>query len=261
MTPFYVDEQGAWYGLGLIPSPETAKRRVSGVWSGSAIPRSEWRAVDYRPFAPTVFNQGSQGSCVGHGGVGVLCTLRALHGHGRERLSPSNLYGQINGGRDRGALVADALEGLRTVGVCLESTCGPGQWPRSGWPATWKDEARRFRIEKADEVTGFDQIATAVLEGDPVCFGIELGLNFEPDGRAVIPDRRGEGGGHCMFALGLEQIDGRWHLLVQNSWGTRWGAGGYCYLPESYLRDWHEAWRLQAATDDPRGESPPAAKE
>jgi C1A family cysteine protease len=64
-----------------------------------------------------------------------------------------------------------------------------------------------------------------------------------------------------MFALGLEQIDGRWHLLVQNSWGTRWGAGGYCYLPESYLRDWHEAWRLQAATDDPRGESPPAAKE
>ncbi|HKB03896.1 MAG TPA: hypothetical protein VKD90_16865, partial [Gemmataceae bacterium] len=129
MTPFYVDEQGAWYGLGLIPSPEAAKRRVSGVWSGPTIPRSEWRPVDYRPFAPAVFDQRAQGSCVGHGGVGVMCTLRALHGQGRERLSPSNLYGQINGGRDRGALVTDALEALRTVGACLESTIGPGPWP------------------------------------------------------------------------------------------------------------------------------------
>lgn len=86
-------------------------------------------------------------------------------------------------------------------------------------------------------------------------------MHFEPDANGVIPDRRGAGGGHCMFALGLEQIDGRWHLLVQNSWGTRWGREGYCYLPESYFADWHEAWRLKAATDDPKGDVPPAAKE
>jgi hypothetical protein len=261
MNDVYFDAATGFHGLGLIPSPESAKRRASWVWVGRTIPRSEWREVDYRPFAPEVFNQGTQGSCVGHGGVGVLGTIRAMHGHGRERLSPCNLYGQINGGQDRGALVTDALEALRTVGACLESTVGPGRWQPGAWPATWKDEAKRFRIEKAEEITGFDQIGTAILEGDPVCFGIELGSAFRPDAAGVVPDRRGGGGGHCMFALGLKSIDGRWHLVVQNSWGTRWGAVGFCFLPESYFRSWHEAWRLKAATDDPAGDIPPAAKE
>jgi hypothetical protein len=107
---------------------------------------------------------------------------------------------------------------------------------------------------------GFDAAATAILEGDPVCFGIDLGQRFEPGANGVIPDRVGQGGGHCMFALGLDQIGGRWLLLVQNSWGTRWGMAGYCYLPESYFSGWHEAWRLKAAADDPQGDNPPAAK-
>src|SRR5687767_9505183 len=117
----YRDESGREFGTGLIPSPEKAKRAFCSRYEGPTIPRGDWVEVDYRAFAPAIYDQGEQGSCVGHGGVASLATVRKMHGHDDARLSPCNLYGQINGGSDRGAMVVDALKALRDVGACLES--------------------------------------------------------------------------------------------------------------------------------------------
>jgi hypothetical protein len=254
----YTDPRGRTWHTGLIPSTASQRRAFCDRHVGATIPRTDWRPVDYRAFAPAVYDQGQQGSCVGHGGVASLATLRAMHGLGTDRLSACNLYGQINGGKDQGAMVVDALKALQSVGACLESTVGPTHWQPSGWPANWKAEAGRFKIEKATEIQGFDEIGTALMEGDPVCFGIPLGKNFDAGPDGVVPDWNGqEAGGHCMFAIGLAQIQGRWRLLVQNSWAARWGMGGYCYLPESYFTGWHEAYRLKAGIDDPQGDNPP----
>jgi hypothetical protein len=254
---------GQRYGLGLIPSTPDQRRAFCSPWRGAVVPREKWTPIDFRVYAPDVFNQGEQGSCVGHGGIGSLMTLRKMHGHGDERLSPCNLYGQINGGQDRGAIVIDALKALRDTGACLEATVGPSRWQPSGWPSGWKDEAKRFRIEGADELTSFDEIGSAIMQGDPVNFGVMIGNRFKPQGaEGVIPEWDGsQAGGHCMFALGLKAIDGRWHLLVQNSWGTQWGAGGFCYMPESYFRQrFAEMYRLRTATDDPQDTNPPTVK-
>lgn len=42
-------------------------------------------------------------------------------------------------------------------------------------------------------------------------------------------------GGHELWVCGYRDTDQR--FIVQNSWGTDWGDGGYIYLPFAYLAD------------------------
>lgn len=43
-------------------------------------------------------------------------------------------------------------------------------------------------------------------------------------------------GGHAILAVGVEgDADGVTRIVIKNSWGDRWGNGGYGYLTESYL--------------------------
>lgn len=258
----YRDNLGREFATGLIPSDSREVAKLCGAPRVTGnIPRDQWREVDYRDHTPKIYDQAQQGSCVGHGGVGALATVRVMHGQARARLSACNLYGQINGGRDQGAQVIDALKALSETGACLESTVGPGKWQPSSWPTGWKAEAARFRIRKAEAIQGFDAIVAALLEGDPVTFGIFLGGRFDVSDNGIVPEYDGgQSGGHCMYAVGVKLIGGRWYLIVVNSWGEDWGDRGHCYLPESYFRGWHEAYRVKVSVDDPQGDNPPAVK-
>ena len=60
------------------------------------------------------------------------------------------------------------------------------------------------------------------------------GIAAKPDGQVL--------GGHAMRCVGIKSINGRWHLVVRNSWGPDWGAAGTAYI---CLDDGHkgvEAW-------------------
>lgn len=233
-----------------------------------------WRKVRgllYEPFAGPVFNMEVEGdnsyvaegigvhNCVGHGAVAGFAVSFARSGQRPRRFSPCFVYAQINGGADRGAVVADALDELRQTGVCLESTVGPGRIWKRDLPAAAYDEAKRYRVEQAYQLRSFDEVVAATLLGFPVVFGVEIGQRFEPDADGFVPDRAGGGGGHCMCGVGPRQRGGRWYLTTLNSWSRRWGAGGYCHLPESYFDGDVDAFAVQAAREDDRDDDEPPA--
>lgn len=223
------------------------------------VPQSEWREMSLRNFAADVYDQDGQGSCGGHGTVAAYSISRHVAGMLHQRLSPCFVYGNVNGGSDRGSAIGDLAQELAGKGTCLESTVGPKQiWARYYSQAAYQ-EALRFRAARVEAIQGdlFAGIAASLLENQPVVFGVNVGRSFDPDARGVIPDAAGGGGGHCMAAIGLKQIGGKWYIETQNSWGHQWGQEGFCYMPDSYFRGgWAEAFRILASVDDPQEPDP-----
>jgi len=213
------------------------------------VPRAQWSPITTTAFLPPVTDQNGQWACVGFGSVGAMRAARILSGLEDVHLSAGDLYRRINGGRDAGASITDALEELQINGVCSTSLLGDLEW-RKGQPPHWADEAPQFRVTEIWECNSFDAIISALqLGAAAVVFGIELGSNFSPDARGVIGRKRGRGGGHCQFAYGCEIIDGTWHAAVRNSWGN-WGLNGDCFMPESYFPsdDVYGAWGVRVVT-------------
>jgi len=178
----------------------------------------------------------SGNSCNAHSSVMTMRVLRLLAGKKDVRLSEGNLYGQINGQRDQGSLLGDALEALVKTGVCLDTTIGEYDWQKSKWPANWQAEAKNYRIQEAWDCSTFDHIASAIQLGFIVNYGIMVYDDFGPDSEnwAVPPSRRG-GGGHAMPAIGLAVRNGVWGVETPNSWGTRFADNGIIIVPETYF--------------------------
>jgi hypothetical protein len=180
------------------------------------LPRSAWEDGSIRHKAWTVIDQNPQNSCCPSATTGATMILREIAGEKRIMLSQGSLYGQINGGRDAGANIEDALEAMMNVGACPASLVDPQDWQGRRWPSSWKTEAKKFRILEAFDCPTFDAVASAVQRAMPVVFGVYWG-----------------GGGHAITAVGLKRIDERWNLEFLNSWGADWGDAGFGFLPES----------------------------
>lgn len=99
-----------------------------------------------------------------------------------------------------------------------------------------------------------DLLETALAAGFPVVVIIESTHEFEfpdPDGEVEVPHITSPlSDYHAITVVGAATSpDGAARrLLVRNSWGPGWGAGGYGWLPVAYL----EAFAVQAAVLDPR---------
>lgn len=206
-----------------------------------------------------IYDQNGQGSCVGHGAIQGLYTSSRSTGQNTPRLSPCFLYAQINGGQDQGAVVSDALEALKAGGTCTEATVGPKRIWKRDIPQHAYEEAKRFRIEEAFTLDNWNDILASLIRYKrPVVFGVEIGQDFEPDAEGYIPERSGQGGGHCMVATGVDVRKSRIHLEVVNSWGDRWGRAGVCYMPQSYFNGYVDAFAILAAREDTQdGDEPP----
>ncbi|MCC6125687.1 MAG: hypothetical protein IT426_12040 [Pirellulales bacterium] len=183
------------------------------------LSRSDWIECSIRHKVWTVIDQNPQSSCCPSAAAGAAMILREIAGQKRILLSQGSLYGQINGGRDAGANIEDALDAMMNVGVCPASQIDPKNWQGRGWPRDWKAEAKKFRVLEAFDCPTFDAVASAVQRGMPVVFGVFWGA-----------------GGHALTAVGLKKNGGGWNLEFLNSWGASWGDGGLGFLPEAKCR-------------------------
>ena len=175
------------------------------------------------------------------------------------QFNPYFVYGLINGGRDQGAFISDALVAMQKYGICPKGDLPQGVMYQNQFPPSAFTSAKRFRLLKAFRCDTFEEICSAISLGFFCPLGIYVGDNFprvDSDGVAPLPG--GGGGGHCILGVGLKKISRYgWCIKIQNSWGKRFGHGGYCYIHKGHFsRMRPDAFAIQSVSDDPLDGTP-----
>lgn len=141
-----------------------------------------------------------------------------------------------------GALLADVLEALRHDGQPVES----------GWPyladdptdlAAWLPPGELTPIFKRAGTTGGNTLGAIIAEleqGRPVMTLIKLSHSFDWVGSDGIVDQQTNEmpshlRRHAVVSVGHGIAKGQRAILVRNSWGNGWAAGGYAWLTEAFL--------------------------
>ncbi len=164
-------------------------------------------------FVRSVFNQKSEGSCVGNAATKLFETMVNEH-LGIEQgidFSAISLYKQIGRSASSGASVSDAFEQLQTTGVLPLDTAenrqrfGDHVMPATGFstrfPEGWKTTAAKFRIAGGKAIRTLAGLKTMLAKGRGVVVGRE---------------------GHSIFYVGIRYKNGRFVVPYLNSWGS-WG--------------------------------------
>jgi hypothetical protein len=208
-------------------------------------------ALGLRDFIRRVKDQASSSSCVGQAISSAIDTrIRRLKIAWPE---PSSVAPYIMARRiatpkgtklaDDGCFPRDAMKAVREVGLPSEEAV-PFDLSKMNDDLTWADfqDASKlivfqwFRIY-AQGASRADEVANALSQGIPVVCGIDLDAGFFRYNGGVIeawgPERKG---GHMVTIVGYRtNAHGFREFLVLNSWGERWGIGGFFWLHEDAL--------------------------
>ena len=220
--------------------------------------------VDLRHLLPPVRSQGTRPLCVPFAITTANEAARSLLGVG----TPADILAvepvwqhcvNSGSGGHQGTSIGAAAEGLANRGQPLEA-----HWPYNHTLGVMTEPdppaAATVDWHGADMVNvplyhdGVeDLIETALALGLPVVLLVEQTDQFDfpdPDGEIGVPPINSPVGDyHAVVVAGAAtSADGSTRrLLVRNSWGTGWGAGGYGWMPLDYLT----AFVVQAAALNP----------
>jgi len=204
--------------------------------------------VDLRDGFPPCYNQGELGSCTANAISGALQFLESKEG-APAAVMPSRLFIYYNEralegtvDSDSGAQIRDGIKSVAKRGFCAEDL-----WPYNIKRFADKPPESCYRAALKDRVSQYlrlDHVSptpllTCLASGYPFVFGFSVYESFESqrvaDTGAVPLPRLGERvlGGHAVVACGYDLKASR--FTVRNSWGGRWGMGGYFTMPVAYL--------------------------
>lgn len=228
-----MSDEFASYGRGLIPRDYTANPEGSLAYAAPfnmpLIPRNEWpdriadmernksRLSDIADQAGVpCLNQGSVGYCHAFSPCYAVMALRAAMGLPFEELSASSIGGPVTGFRNAGAYIFDDLKHIVDHGVATTKTY-PMLTTSNHWNQAAQQEAAKHKVTEWWELKNrnFDQTMTCLLSRIPVC----VGLNHWA---------------HAVTYLDPIYKDGKFGVLMQNSWGVGWGQNGRAEFMEGY---------------------------
>lgn len=264
-----IEAGGGWRVLAALPG-----KSLYGcpAWWGArpVLPRSQWRSTSLRAKYPLpILDQGQTSSCVGHASAKAGRRAWLASGQQDHPFNPFWIYGLINGGRDAGASVGDAVDAMTRWGMACDGQLTDGDLPHHlYYPQQLQQlqqvaqKAQRFRILESWHLRGpgiFDQIGSALTLGYVVVSGIYVGRNFgqlDSDRVAPLPDQ--VLGGHALEHNGLVWLPRRnaWGIDTDNSWSAQWGANGTCVLVEGHWQSGlADAFAILATATDPQDAS------
>ena len=240
--------------LNLEPSPPELLRLVRGPLQ--SIPLNEIRDFDLWPGVVQIKNQGSYGACNGHASATAVEFARAMNGH-YVPLSAWWVYGRLVMGRDRGSNILQALDLIQREGVAPEPLVKYGDF--SGrYNAETTEAAKRFKAEVTGRLETWEEIVTAVALRRGVNLSVRAtnGWDGRLDANGCPPVGRGPGNHAVMVGGGIKTIGGQKYIRMANSWSTKWGDKGFCWLSRDHWESgtWREAFEVEAVIRDPQDE-------
>lgn len=110
-----------------------------------------------------------------------------------------------------------------------------GMVPRNALKVLKKEGVSGYKIKSYSKVVDAESAKAAILMNGPlmVCF-----MAYEGD-RFWVPGGK-ELGGHAVVLTGWDKRG----FVLQNSWGTEWGAGGKMTMPDSDWKYVLESWTI-----------------
>ncbi len=224
--------------------PDTPDQR-DFLYSRIARPIKLPPMIDLRPICSKIENQGKLGSCTANALVGALEFLEKKDNLPQADLSRLFIYYNERAiehttDSDSGATLRDGIKSLAKLGVCPE--------------ADWKYVISKFKTKPSQKsyadasghkivsyhrILSLDDMRNCLAQGYPFVFGFTVYESFESmevEKTGVVnmpqPDEAVLGG-HAVVAVGYD--DNQKRFVVRNSWGTKWGMGGYFTIPYAYL--------------------------
>ena len=193
-------------------------------------------SVDLRAYAVPVGNQGAVGSCVTWAiDYGMLGWYSRKTGRVGQPFAPMYTYSQINGGVDGGSYPTAALALAQAQGSDTRADYAQGDYDWWDQPtnaekanaAHYKISAWHTLFSGSGQASSKTALETAISTNHPVAIEIPVRPGFDNMGHAstsVDTDYTGAiRGYHEILAVGYDSVG----LIVQNSWGTSWGANGF----------------------------------
>ena len=216
---------------------------------------------------PTVLDQGQEGACTGYA-LAAVVNFHLFHRRIRRTVSPRMLYDMARrydewpGEKYEGSSARGAMKGWVSHGVCNEVS-----WPATLHGAQFLTPAlateaqetpggayyrvmhRQIRdMHAALAEVGILYVTLMVHEGWNVPGPTTVTVDYVESGNSkklILPVIRRAGradGGHAVAIVGYTR-DG---FIIQNSWGSDWGARGFALLPyEDFMLHSTDVWVAQ----------------
>jgi hypothetical protein len=206
-------------------------------------------SADLKQYIPPIRDQGQEGSCVGFGIGGNICSVAKQLGIFTQWYSPRYIY---NGARymegtlmqDVGCEPGDALAWSQKMGCLLEKYWLYVDVPLDTSAPSSKREKEAVKYPKFTYtrcVDGFDGICSALAAGHIVSIGTPWPQKWMEPVKGLLPevvagDFGGEGHETFLYKYDKTQVvysSGVFPFFGANSWGTAWGDQGLYVMPSS----------------------------
>jgi hypothetical protein len=194
-------------------------------------------SIDLSSTLPPPGDQGTSGSCASWAVTYAAASQAARRaGLGPSlKFSPSFTYNQLS--HDPicllGTRASATLDMLRDVGALpFEKFVYDGGWCGRLPSAAELQEAAKYRIKSWAKFDAgkIEEVKAQLARGVPVVFDMLPNEQFQQFKGSGVLDFPGvmNGFGHSMIAIGYD--DSRNAFRIQNSWGRKFGEGGYAWL-------------------------------